>query len=57
MSDPSASVKPVEVRKSRYVLELVILDCLRRLKEKLQVSLKQTFRKLAKVFVTLLRDV
>lgn len=52
MSDPSASVKPVEVRKSRYVLELVILDCLRRLKEKLQVSLKQTFRKLAKVFVT-----
>ena len=49
MSDPSAPVEPVEVRKSSFDEEWLIRDCLRRLKEKLQVSLKQTFRKLAKV--------
>lgn len=57
MSDPSASVEPVEVKKSSIDEEWLSQDCLRRLKEKLQVSLKQAFRKLAKVLFGLFSDV
>lgn len=57
MSDPSASVEPVEVKKSSCCKKWLIPDCLRRLKEKLQVSLKQIFRKLAKVFLFVFTNV